>query len=265
MADVQPAVEHTADTSCAVAVCSLSPKLSPLTVTDDRPLLTLFVSTPNDATGASKLNASDAVPTTPPTVTCTARITSYTLPSASHSPLLLAAHATDVADVQPAVEHTADTSCAVAVYSTYRKLSPLTVTDDRPLATVFKPTYDATGASKENTPYPVPTTPPTVSSTVCESSKCALIRHTTDDDELHCVVLHAAAPTAAVAVYMLLPKLSPATVTDPLPLGGPFSTTPDTTAESNENTPARPGSYVYTAAPVPLSAPTVTSTYPVYP
>ena len=222
----------------------------------------MFPPTANDPTGASKLKPSVEVPTTPPTVTCTARITSYKLASASHKPpLALAAHATDVADVHPAVEHTADTSCAVAVYSLSPKLSPLTVTDPRPLATVFPPTAnDPTGASNENTPYPVPTTPPTVSSAVWESRSCAPIWHDTDVPELHNVVLHGAEPITAVAVYVLLPKPSPCTVTDPPPLVGPFCSTPDTTAASNENTPARPGSYVCTAAPVPLSAPTVTST-----
>ena len=124
--------------------------------------------TPNNATGVSKLNASVAVPTTPPTVTCTARITSYTLPSASHSLLMLAAHATDVADVQPAVKHTADTSCTVAVCSLRPKLSPLIVTGPgpHPLVTVLLPTpNDATGASKLNASVAVPTTPPTVTCT----------------------------------------------------------------------------------------------------
>ena len=81
----------------------------------------------NDATGASKLNASVDVPTNPPTVTCTTRITSYTLPSASHS--ALARHATLVEELHDVVEHTPDSSCPVAVYSTYRKFSPVTVTD----------------------------------------------------------------------------------------------------------------------------------------
>jgi hypothetical protein len=68
-----------------------------------------------DPTGASKLKLSVEVPTTPPTVTSTARITSYKLASASHS--TLARHCTLVAELHDAVEHTADTSCAVAVYS----------------------------------------------------------------------------------------------------------------------------------------------------
>ena len=221
--------------------------------------------TTNDATGASKLKASVAVPTSPPTVTCTARIASYTLASASHTPpLALAAHATDVADVHAAVEHTADTSCAVAVYSLSPKLSPLTVTDPRPLSTVLPPTTnDATGASKLNTPYPVPTTPATVIAALLESASCAAASHATDVAELHDVVLHGAEPITTVDVYVLLPNPSPCTVTYPPPLLGPFRSTPDTTGASKENTPALPGSYVCTAAPVPLSAPTVTSTYPV--
>ena len=63
----------------------------------------------------------------------------------------------------------------------------------------------------------------------------------------------------------LLPKLSPLTVTDPSPLCGAFSITLDPTGASKENTPARPGSYVHTVPPVPVIAPTVTSTYPLYP
>ena len=198
----------------AVAVCSLSPKLSPLTVTDPLPLTTAF-DRANDATGPSKLNASVIVPTTPPTVTCTIRITSYKLPSASHS--ADAWHPTDVADVHADVMHTADTSCAVAVYSTYRKLSPLTVTDALWLYGMFRCANDATGPSKLNTPYPVPTTPPTVICTVLISPSMLTASHATDVPDVHDDVLHAADATAAVAVYVTLPNPSPLTVTDPSP------------------------------------------------
>jgi hypothetical protein len=126
VADVQEDVKQGSADTDAVAVCSLSPKLSPLTVTDPLPLSTWFAFA-KDATGASNVNASVAVPTSPPTVTCTARITSYRLASASHSATAL--QLTELADVHEAVSHTAETSCAVAVCSLSPKLSPLTVTD----------------------------------------------------------------------------------------------------------------------------------------
>ena len=213
-----------------------------------------------DATGPSKLKASVIVPTTPPTLTCTTRITSYRLASASHT--ATARQLTELADVHADVSHTADTSCAVAVYSLSPKLSPLTVTEPRPLSTWFAMAYDATGPSKLNTLNPVPTTPPTVISAASSSPISGSISHTTEVPDVHDDVLHGADASAAVDVYVLLPNPSPLTVTDPSPVTGAFCSTPDTTAASNENTPARPGSYVSTLLPVPLSAPTVTSTYP---
>ena len=155
-------------------------------------------SSKNDPTGASKLKLSVAVPTTPPTVTSTARITSYKLPSASHS--ALARHCTELAELHDAVEHTALTSCAVAVYSLSPKLSPLTVTDAPKLCGMFSSKNDPTGASNENTPYPVPTTPATVISAVSASPATLICWHTTDVAELHDDVLHGADPSAAVAV-----------------------------------------------------------------
>jgi hypothetical protein len=144
----------------------------------------------NDATGASKLNASVDVPTIPPTVTCTTRITSYTLPSASHS--ALARHATLVEELQDVVEHTPDSSCPVAVYSLSPNCSPVTVTDPRPLCGTFSDTNDATGASKLNASVDVPTNPPTVtcttritSYTLPSASHSALARHATLVEELH--------------------------------------------------------------------------------
>jgi hypothetical protein len=109
-------------------------------------------------------------------------------------------HTTELAELHDAVEHTALTSSAVAVYSTYRKCSPLTVTDEPKLSAMFSSTYDATGASKENTPYPVPTTPATVISDMLASPTALPCWHTTDVAELHDDVLHGADPSAAVAV-----------------------------------------------------------------
>jgi hypothetical protein len=108
---------------------SLSPNCSPVTVTDPRPENGTFAKA-KDATGPSNVNASVAVPTSPPTVTCTARIASYTLPSASHR--ALARQATLVAELHELVEHTPDKSCPVDVCSYVAKFSPVTVTDPIP-------------------------------------------------------------------------------------------------------------------------------------
>ena len=61
-------VMHTAISTVALAVCSPTPKLSPLTVTDPCPLCGVF-SCMSDATAASKLSTLTPVPATAPTVT----------------------------------------------------------------------------------------------------------------------------------------------------------------------------------------------------
>jgi hypothetical protein len=196
-ADVHAEVMHGSPDTDDVAVYSLSPKLSPLTVTDPRPLGTWF-NKAEDAAGASKLNASVAVPTTPPTLTCTTLITSYKLASASHS--AAPTQLTELADVHAEVMHAADTSCAVAVYSTYRKFSPLTVTDAPKLCGMFRFTYEATGASNDSTPYPVPTTPATLIDAVVISPSTLEDSHRTDVPDVHADVLHGADAIAAVVV-----------------------------------------------------------------
>jgi hypothetical protein len=123
-------------------------------------------------------------------------------------------------------------------------------------------TVDLTVGGVVGTGYQVFTFDAPVGSTVSASATWGFILQITDVPDVHADVWQGADPIAAVAVYTLLPKFSPVTVTDPSPVFGAFSITPDPTGASNENTPARPGSYVCTDAPVPVIAPTVTSTYP---
>jgi hypothetical protein len=82
-----------------------------------------------------------------------------------------------------------------------------------------------------------------------------LCRHATDVDELHDDVLQRPASTVTVFEKSPEPKLSPLTVTDPMPVVGLFSSTFDITGASNEN--ALP-------PPVPIIALTVVCTKPGY-
>ena len=66
--DVHEAVEHTPPARLTLELCSSTPKLSPVTVTEAPPLCGAF-NRPYDTTGASKLSTGCPVPATAPTVT----------------------------------------------------------------------------------------------------------------------------------------------------------------------------------------------------
>jgi hypothetical protein len=88
-----------------LAVKSLFPKLSPVTVTDPAPLRGAF-SRPYDATGASKEKTADPVPATAPTVTFVMMLA----PAFS-----LAMHDTAVLDDHIAVPQTTVLNCTEVV------------------------------------------------------------------------------------------------------------------------------------------------------
>ena len=130
VAELQDDVKHTPRSpppprsSPAVAVCSPTPKLSPVTVTDAYPLCGAFCSTP-DAVGESKLNTAKAVPATAPTVTNVRSIVGF----AAMLAVLAVWHVTVVPELHVDVKHVTCASIAVCVCSALAKFSPVTVTD----------------------------------------------------------------------------------------------------------------------------------------
>jgi hypothetical protein len=139
VADVHAAVLQTActyspvmscETSATDAVCTPTPKPSPVTVTENPEDEGTFAGSINDATEASKENTPRAVPATAPTLTDTCP---------KMSPTAFDKHATDVAELHDDVTHTLRSpppprsSAAVAVCSPAPKPSPDTVTDAYPL------------------------------------------------------------------------------------------------------------------------------------
>jgi hypothetical protein len=114
--DVQDDVKHTPRSPPppgerpAVAVCSLTPKLSPDTVIDAYPLCSVF-SRASETIAASKLNAPFTVPTTPPTVTHV--VTSDAGDATSYAGCIR--QLTVVAELQLDVTHTAPESTDVCV------------------------------------------------------------------------------------------------------------------------------------------------------
>ena len=218
VADVQDDVKHAPRSpppprsSPAVAVGSPTPKSSPDTVTDAYPLIGEF-SRASDATAASKLYTALAVPATPPTLTADT-------PYVVLTPLLK--HPSVVADVHVDVLHTAISSAPVALRSTEPKLSPATVKELPPLTAEFCNQPDPTAASKLYPTTCVPTTPPTLTLDVCAPVVVALDTHPKLVADVHVDVLHAPSESDTLALGSHTPKLSPATVTELLPLSAKF-------------------------------------------
>jgi hypothetical protein len=121
-------VLHTPASTPALAVCSPTPKLSPLTVTDASPLNGAFSSIP-DATATSNVNEACLVPGVAPTVIVTS-VTSKLFDGDRH--------ATDVPELQDDVKHISADSFTDAVSSPLPKFRPVTVTDAPPQSGVFR-------------------------------------------------------------------------------------------------------------------------------
>jgi hypothetical protein len=155
VAELQDPVVHIAPESIALDVMSYTPKLRPVTVTEDSPLSAPFEN-PCDTAGASNDITPSPVPAAPPTVTRTVRES-----PTDDQPAVLKQD-TVVALDQADVSHPLSASAELTVRSTEPKSSPATVTELRPLVAEFSPARDPTGASNENTDEPVPATAPTV-------------------------------------------------------------------------------------------------------
>jgi len=155
VAELQDPVVHIAPESIALDVMSYTPKLRPVTVTEDSPLSAPFEN-PRDTAGASNDITPSPVPAAPTTVTRTVRES-----PTDDQPAVLKQD-TVVALDQADVSHPLSASAELTVRSTEPKSSPATVTELRPLVAEFSPARDPTGASNENTDEPVPATAPTV-------------------------------------------------------------------------------------------------------
>ena len=118
--------------------------------------------------------------------------------------------------------HASISSAAVAVTSPTPKSSPQTVTELPPLGAVLRSAADATAESKLKTGADVPATPPTLTADIPNIVIIELLTHTIVVADVHDDVPHASISRAAVAVNSPTPKSSPQTVTEPLPLLGPF-------------------------------------------
>jgi hypothetical protein len=151
-ADVHDDVRQGAISSALVAVCSPTPKSSPATVTELRPLGATLLATP-EATAASKLKTGADVPATPPTLTADSPNTVL---------IELLRQERVVAEVQDDVPQATISSALVAVCSPTPKSSPETVSELPPLGAAFQAASDATAASKLKTGLDVPATPPTL-------------------------------------------------------------------------------------------------------
>ena len=123
VAEVHDDVPHTAISSALVAVCSPTPKSSPVMVTELPPVMAELVVAP-DAAATSKLKTGLDVPATPPTLTADS-------PNIVFIELLR--QAIVVADVHDDVLHATISSALVEVNSPAPKSSPVTVTELTPL------------------------------------------------------------------------------------------------------------------------------------
>jgi hypothetical protein len=177
VADVHDEVKQTPCSSPAVAVCSRTPKFSPLMLNGAYPLCGAFSRT-SDATAESKLKIGRPVPAADATVT-------LPLPNISKSPL--DTQPTVVAEVHDDVKHTPRSSPALAVASLVPKLTPLTVNDAYPLSGKFASTDENVAASNVNIVPPVPTTLPTVAAmkAVYRSGTPVPERQLTDEADDH--------------------------------------------------------------------------------
>lgn len=111
------AVRHRADTSSTVDECTVDPKLSPVTVTDEPPVWAMLTAK-CDPTGLSNVSMFLLVPAMAPIVR-------------NISPMLISTvlpkHSTVVAEVQEAVLQAKLASCVDAVRSVPAKFRPVTV------------------------------------------------------------------------------------------------------------------------------------------
>jgi hypothetical protein len=175
VADVHDEVKQTPCSSPAVAVCSRTPKFSPLMLNGAYPLCGAFSRT-SDATAESKLKIGLPVPAADATVT-------LPLPNISQSPL--DTHPTVVAEVHDDVKHTPRSSPALAVASLVPKLTPLTVNDAYPLCAELACATDARAASKLKIGCPVPDTAATVTIADWKRSANAFDRHASVVADVH--------------------------------------------------------------------------------
>jgi len=152
VADVHDDVPQATISSALVAVCSPTPKSSPATVTELRPLTAELRAAP-EATAASKLKTGADVPATPPTLTADSPNTVL---------IELLRQEIVVAEVQDDVPQATISSALVAVCSPTPKSSPETVSELPPLGAAFQAASDATAASKLKTGLDVPAAPPTL-------------------------------------------------------------------------------------------------------
>ena len=113
-------------------------KLRPATVTEPKPECGLFALT-NETAGASKEKMEKPVPTDAPTVRSTVL---------GSKTAVLVKQATELEELHNDVKHNADETEDVAVYSTYRKFNPETVTEKSPVCGPFRQISETTGASK---------------------------------------------------------------------------------------------------------------------
>lgn len=142
-------------------------------------------------------------------------------------------HCTEVDDVHAEVAHAARDIVDVDVKSYCPKLKPVTVTELLPLRGMFDSLVDATGTSKLYNKVAVPATAPTVTmlKSWMDATGCAM--HLTADELDHEAVEHSAAESRTEAVNSSLPKFSPPTVTDDLPLTAALVIPCETAGPSN--------------------------------
>jgi hypothetical protein len=129
------------------AVKACTPKLRPVTVTDEPPLRTAFDCVA-ETTGASKLYNCRLVPAIAPTVTA-AKINGECISGVSST--------TVVDDVHPRVPGSKSVTKAEAVNRLAPKFRPVTVTDAPPVLAEFRCAAEAMGASNVKESSCVPT------------------------------------------------------------------------------------------------------------
>jgi hypothetical protein len=136
---------------------------------------------------------------------------------------MLVEHCTDVDDDQDAVTQFTDDAPVECVKSRAPKLRPVTVIDEAPVRAAFSCAAEAMGASKLNKAGLVPLTAPTVRCALSVVEYILDVSTITAVDDVHVTVCAIRKAIIMEAVNMLLPKLSPVTVTVDRPVPAEFS------------------------------------------